>query len=140
MTPAELASKIDHTILKPEATAPEVHRVVAEAVEHRFASACISPVFVARAAKQMKDTGVLVCTVIGFPHGTNNREFSYMVEYGMKPIDAIRAATVNAAGARTPRSSQAGHNRRRKNFLVITLAASGTASLAGGFRSLTRSR
>ena len=42
-------------------------------------------------------------------------------------------ATASAAGARTPRSSQAGHNRRRKNFLVITLAASGTASLCWWF-------
>jgi imidazolonepropionase-like amidohydrolase len=33
----------------------------------------------------------------GFPHGTNNREFTYMVEYGMTPIEAIRAATTRAA-------------------------------------------
>jgi imidazolonepropionase-like amidohydrolase len=32
-----------------------------------------------------------------FPHGTNNREFSYMVEYGMSPLEAIRSATVRAA-------------------------------------------
>jgi imidazolonepropionase-like amidohydrolase len=32
-----------------------------------------------------------------FPHGTNNREFSYMVEYGMTPIEAIRSATTRAA-------------------------------------------
>jgi len=32
-----------------------------------------------------------------FPHGTNNREFSYMVEYGMTPLDAIRSATIRAA-------------------------------------------
>jgi len=47
-------------------------------------------------------------------------------------------ASASGAGARTPRSSQDGHNRRRKNFLAITLAASGTPSSAGGFRSLTR--
>ena len=33
----------------------------------------------------------------GFPHGTNNREFSYMVEYGMTPLEAIRSATTRAA-------------------------------------------
>lgn len=32
-----------------------------------------------------------------YPHGDNAKQFAYMVEYGMKPIDAIRAATVNAA-------------------------------------------
>jgi deoxyribose-phosphate aldolase len=83
MTPSELASKIDHTILKPEATAPEVHRVVAEAVEHRFASACISPVYVSRAAKQMKGSGVLVCTVIGFPHGTSKAILKGMEAVGL---------------------------------------------------------
>ena len=35
----------------------------------------------------------------GFPHGTNNREFSYMVEYGMTPLEAIRSATSVAAEA-----------------------------------------
>ncbi len=33
------------------------------------------------------------------PHGDNARQFRWMVEYGMKPIDAIRAATLNAAEA-----------------------------------------
>ena len=46
-------------------------------------------------------------------------------------------AAALAAGARTPHSSQAGHNRHRKNFLVITLAASGTASSVGGCCFLT---
>ena len=47
------------------------------------------------------------------------------------------SAAASAAGARTPRSTPAGHNRHRKNFIVITLAAPGTASPAGGFRLLT---
>lgn len=46
-------------------------------------------------------------------------------------------APASAAGARIPRSSLAGHNRPRKNFLVITLAPSGAASSAAGFRLLT---
>jgi imidazolonepropionase-like amidohydrolase len=32
-----------------------------------------------------------------YPHGDNARQFSKMVEWGMKPIDAIQAATMNAA-------------------------------------------
>lgn len=32
-----------------------------------------------------------------YPHGDNAREFGYMVEAGMPPIEAIRAATINAA-------------------------------------------
>src|ERR1039457_2881457 len=46
------------------------------------------------------------------------------------------SAAASAAGARTPGSSRAGHNRRRKNSVAITLAASGTASPARGSRVL----
>src|ERR687896_1716341 len=71
MTASQLAFKIDHTILKPEALAPEVHKVVAEAMEHQFASACVAPAWVARVATQLRDSGVRTCTVVGFPHGTS---------------------------------------------------------------------
>src|SRR4029453_7539799 len=71
MTASELAGKIDHTILKPEATAPEVHRVVAEAIEHRFATVCVAPAWLRNVATMLRGSGVKACTVIGFPHGTN---------------------------------------------------------------------
>ena len=45
------ASYIDHTLLKPEATAAEIARVIAEAREHGFASVCIPPVYVPLAAE-----------------------------------------------------------------------------------------
>ncbi len=32
-----------------------------------------------------------------YPHGDNARQFAYMVEYGMSPLEAIQAATINAA-------------------------------------------
>jgi deoxyribose-phosphate aldolase len=64
-----LASYIDHTLLRPEATGAEVNRLIAEAAEHRFASVCIPPVYVSLAAGGLRGTGVHTGTVIGFPLG-----------------------------------------------------------------------
>jgi deoxyribose-phosphate aldolase len=70
MTPSQLAGMIDHTVLKPESMMADVDKVIDEALEHRFCSVCISPAYVAHAAKRLKGSGVLTCTVCGFPHGT----------------------------------------------------------------------
>ena len=42
MIAAELAKKIDHTVLKPEALASDVDKTCAEAREHKFASVCVA--------------------------------------------------------------------------------------------------
>lgn len=65
----EYAKLIDHTLLKTEATEADIAKLVAEAKKYNFASVCISPIWVAYAAKALKDTGIAVCTVIGFPQG-----------------------------------------------------------------------
>ena len=72
MTRTELAARIDHTILKPEATSAEVHRVATEAMQLGFASVCVAPVWVGRVAMMLRDfqPPTPVCTVVGFPHGT----------------------------------------------------------------------
>ena len=93
MTPADLARTIDHTILKPEAMPRDVHRVVAEAIEHGFASVCVAPVFVKNVATMLRASDragqVLTSTVCGFPHGTS------------KPtIKAIEATSAIKAGER----------------------------------------
>lgn len=64
-----LASFIDHTLLRPDATEAAVRRLIAEAAEHRFASVCIPPVYVPLAAEGLRGTGVHTGTVIGFPLG-----------------------------------------------------------------------
>ena len=65
----ELARMIDHTLLKPEATAVEVGQTCKEAVEFNFASVCINPGYVELAAEKLRGSEVKVCTVIGFPLG-----------------------------------------------------------------------
>ena len=62
---------IDHTILKPETTQEQVEKILSEAKEYDFASACVNPTWVSLAAESLKDSDVKVCTVIGFPLGAN---------------------------------------------------------------------
>jgi deoxyribose-phosphate aldolase len=69
MQPHELAGRIDHTILKAEATVAEVDGLIAEAKEHRFASVCVNGCFIAHVAKALRGSGVKTCGVVGFPLG-----------------------------------------------------------------------
>ncbi len=64
-----IAGLIDHTLLKADATAAEVEALCKEAAEHRFATVCVNPAWVALAARQLRGTGVGVCSVVGFPLG-----------------------------------------------------------------------
>ena len=68
-TAHDWASLIDHTLLKPEATESDIKKLCSEAAEFGFASVCVNPGWVKRAAEFLKGTGVPVCTVIGFPLG-----------------------------------------------------------------------
>ena len=64
-----IASFIDHTLLKPEASEAEILKVCAEAAEYRFKSVCVNPVWVKTVKTALKGSGVLTCSVIGFPLG-----------------------------------------------------------------------
>ncbi|HBE80205.1 MAG TPA: deoxyribose-phosphate aldolase [Firmicutes bacterium] len=65
----ELAAMIDHTLLKPEATAEQITKLCQEALQYQFKSVCINPFWVPLAAMLLKGSKVGVCTVIGFPLG-----------------------------------------------------------------------
>lgn len=73
-TKASLAKTIDHTLLKAIGTADQVRELCAEARKFGFASVCVNPVWVPLCAKELAGTGVMVCTVIGFPLGANQSE------------------------------------------------------------------
>jgi deoxyribose-phosphate aldolase len=64
-----LAKKIDHTLLKPEATSDEVVELCTEAKKYKFASVCVNPGYVSLCYDLLKNSEVKVCTVIGFPLG-----------------------------------------------------------------------
>ena len=67
--PPDLAGYIDHTLLKPEATADQVRLLCNEAAEHHFCTVCVNSRFVALAASALSGSGVGVCSVVGFPLG-----------------------------------------------------------------------
>lgn len=64
-----VAAMIDHTLLKPDATQDQIAQLCYEARTYKFASVCINPAHVKLAAQLLKDSGVPVCTVVGFPLG-----------------------------------------------------------------------
>ncbi|MFO7445827.1 MAG: deoxyribose-phosphate aldolase [Ignavibacteriaceae bacterium] len=69
-----LAAKIDHTLLKPDATPDEITVLCEEAKKYKFASVCINPCYVELCSGLLKGTEVKVCTVIGFPLGATTTE------------------------------------------------------------------
>jgi deoxyribose-phosphate aldolase len=71
----DIAGWIDHTLLKPEATAAQIRVLCQEAMQHHFASVCINPVFVPLACGLLRDARENVCTVVGFPLGAVLPEF-----------------------------------------------------------------
>ncbi|MFY0712655.1 deoxyribose-phosphate aldolase [Seonamhaeicola sp. NFXS20] len=64
-----LNTYIDHTLLNPTATKNDIIKLCEEAKQYRFFSVCVNSCYVALAKKQLKDTDVKVCSVIGFPLG-----------------------------------------------------------------------
>jgi deoxyribose-phosphate aldolase len=66
---SELAGLIDHTLLRPTATADEIDRLCQEARQYGFCSVCVNGVWVSRCRDLLRGSGVKVCTVVGFPLG-----------------------------------------------------------------------
>lgn len=67
--PAGVAQYIDHTLLKPEATADQIATLCAEAREHHFAAVCVNPCNIRQCTELLRGSGVHVCSVVGFPLG-----------------------------------------------------------------------
>jgi len=89
-----LASVIDHTLLKPEATREQVLKLCAEAAEHRFACAMVNPTWVATAYAALVGTGIPVGVVVGFPLGANltstkREEAAALVRLGAGELDMV---------------------------------------------------
>lgn len=69
-----IASMIDHTILKPDTTKDQVEKVCKEAREYGFASVCVNPFYVDYVNELLKESDVKVTSVIGFPLGNTLKE------------------------------------------------------------------
>lgn len=74
MTRIQLASMIDHTLLKPEGTAKQIDKLCDEAIQFNFVAVCVNPIFVKQAATRLRDSQTCVASVIGFPLGASLTE------------------------------------------------------------------
>jgi len=83
LPPDKVAKLIDHTLLKPEATAEEIEKLCEEAKRHGFFSVCVNPTWVPKARALLRGTSVKVCAVVGFPLGAQSPE--------IKTLEARRA-------------------------------------------------
>lgn len=92
--PADLAKLIDHTLLKAEATRDEVVKLCEEARKYKFASVCVNTTWVPLCKAMLAGSGVMVCTVVGFPLGAMSPqakayEAREAVRQGAKEIDMV---------------------------------------------------
>jgi deoxyribose-phosphate aldolase len=83
---ASVAALIDHTLLRPEATASEIRKLCAEACQYGFAAVCVNPYWVPLVTAEIAGSRVKVCTVIGFPLGANATSIKLA-----ETVEAIRA-------------------------------------------------
>ena len=73
MTYQDVLAKVDHTVLKQTATWADIQKLCDDAVKYHTASICIPPAYVKQAAEYLNGR-IPVCTVIGFPNGSNTTE------------------------------------------------------------------
>lgn len=96
----QIAGYIDHTLLAPNASLEQIVQVCEEAKQYHFKSVCVNPVWVATVARELTDSDVLTCSVIGFPLGASTTaikvaETRGAIEDGANEIDMV----INIAAA-----------------------------------------
>lgn len=70
----DLASLIDHTLLRASATKADVDRLCNEALQYNFWSVCLPPFYVRQAAQSLRGSETRVCAVVSFPLGQSTTE------------------------------------------------------------------
>jgi deoxyribose-phosphate aldolase len=94
MNVVELAARIDHTALKPDATAADISRVCQEAIAWGCASVCVNSSRLAQVVQHLKGSGVRPCPAVGFPLGacstaTKVAETNHCVDGGAEEVDMV---------------------------------------------------
>jgi deoxyribose-phosphate aldolase len=89
-----LAPLIDHTLLRPDATAGSIETLCQEALEHGFHAVCVNPYWVATAKALLSSHSPKLCSVVGFPLGaslpqTKVRETADVIHAGADEIDMV---------------------------------------------------
>lgn len=94
MAANNLASYIDHTILKPDATEAQVLQICDEARQYNFAAVCVPPCYVQVSKERLAGTSVNIATVVGFPLGYNHPKVKFLETHqaiadGANEIDVV---------------------------------------------------
>jgi deoxyribose-phosphate aldolase len=92
--PRDLARYIDHTLLRPDATAEDIDRLCEEARRFGFAAVCVNPTWVRRCARNLRGSSVRVASVVGFPFGASTTEVKALearraIRDGAREIDMV---------------------------------------------------
>jgi len=85
----QLARRIEHTNLRPDAAEADIRRMCSDALQHGFLAVVVNPVWVPEAFQELKGSSVSVVTVAGFPLGASRPE--------VKVVEAVRGAIDGAA-------------------------------------------
>lgn len=104
LTPVELASRIEHANLAPNATRARIEKLCEDARERGFAAVCIHPTRVAQAVGVLVGTPIAVCAVVGFPSGAHASaikvsEATLCVAEGATAIDVVANSGLLIDGA-----------------------------------------
>ncbi len=94
LSPRDLARHIDHTLLKADASAKDIEKLCAEALEHHFWSVCVNGSRVVQAAAILEGSDVKVAAVVGFPLGAmdgdaKRYETENVIDLGAQEIDLV---------------------------------------------------
>ncbi|MGH2541492.1 MAG: deoxyribose-phosphate aldolase [Ardenticatenaceae bacterium] len=147
----DIAGLIDHTALKPDTTEAQIRQLCQEAAQYGFASVCVNPYWVPLCAELLRDSQVLVCTVIGFPLGatttaTKVSETHEACRNGAGEVDmvlnigALKSGLLEAVEADVRAVAEAAHQHGAQLKVIIETAlltdeekvqASTLAKLAG---------
>lgn len=120
-----IASYIDHTLLKPQATERQVQQICEEARVNQFASVCVNPSMVQSVAKHLIGSAVKTCSVVGFPFGANTMrtkvvEAEEVLLHGAQEIDMVISIGLLKSGM---------HKRVREEISALAKVCQGCAVL-----------
>jgi deoxyribose-phosphate aldolase len=131
--PPDLAKYIDHTLLRPDATAADIDKLCAEAREFGFAAVCVNPTWVRRCAENLRGSSVRVASVTGFPFGASTSEVKAMearraIRDGAREIDmvinigALKSGDLDLVRTDIQKVSDACHEAGALNKVIIEAA------------------
>lgn len=91
---SEVAQKIDHTLLKPDAQISQIRELCREALHYQFKAVCIHSIYVKFASTLLAKSDVKTCSVVGFPLGAHlseikKKEAELALKYGAQEIDMV---------------------------------------------------